>query len=73
MAGRNLEWLMHFFVPKEGAKKYFPAGVLDQVAQSAIKNAGEGLFTTKARKNGELICEFPGFWIPTTVCWGKAV
>ena len=57
--GRNLiEWFMHFVVPQEGAKKYFPASVM--VASSDIENAVEGL-TTRARKNGELICEIPGF------------
>ena len=55
---------MHYVVPKEYAKKYYPEGI--RVGKSNLANAGEGLFTTRKFKLGELICEFPGFWIPTT-------
>jgi hypothetical protein len=60
----SLEWLMHFVVPHEQAKTFYPEGV--QIGKSKIPMAGDGLFTTKNFKQGDLICEFPGFWVPTS-------
>ena len=55
---------MHYVVPKNEVKKYFPEGI--RVGTSNMANAGEGLFATKNFVTNDLICEFPGFWIPTT-------
>jgi hypothetical protein len=55
---------MHYVVPKAETKNYFPVGI--RVGTSNVANAGEGLFATKDFATNELICEFPGFWIPTT-------
>ena len=61
---------MHFVVPHEQAKTFFPEGV--HIGKSKIPNAGDELFTTKEFKQGDLICEFPGFWVPTSaVTTGK--
>ena len=62
MAQANLEWLMHYVVPKEGAKNYFPVGI--RVGTSNVANAGEGLFATKKFAVNELICEFPASGFP---------
>lgn len=55
---------MHFVVPQEQAKTFFPDGI--RIGKSNIPNAGDGLFATKKFHKGDLICEFPGFWIPTS-------
>lgn len=67
----DLEWLMHYVVPDADHAKYITAGI--DVRPSNIPNAGEGLFATKAFQRGDLICELPGCWVPTSALDDKAV
>jgi len=62
---------MHFVVPDADHAKYITDGI--EVRASNIPNAGEGLFATKTFQNGQLICELPGCWVPTSALDDKAV
>ena len=55
---------MHYVVPAADHAKY----VRDTVVQrsSMIPNAGDGLYADKDFKFGDLICELPGCWIPSS-------
>lgn len=62
---------MHYVVPEADRAKYITGDV--DVRNSNIPNAGEGLFAAKAFQNGELICEMPGCWVPTSALDDKEV
>jgi hypothetical protein len=70
LAGCNLQWLMHFVVPQTVAYKFIVECV--EVRTSTILGAGDGLFAMQDFKDGELVCEFPGCWVPTSALRANA-
>tara|TARA_B110000902_G_scaffold186720_1_gene211300 strand:- start:222 stop:1511 length:1290 start_codon:yes stop_codon:yes gene_type:complete len=70
LAGCNLEWLMHFVVPQAAAHKFIRDSL--QVRASNIQGAGEGLFALQDFNDGDLLCEFPGCWVPTSALRANA-
>ena len=58
---KSLEWWMVYHMPaSDRSKRHYPN--LD-IKSSGIPNAGDGLFTTTARKKGDVICSFAGCWV----------
>jgi hypothetical protein len=71
----DIEWMMHYQIPHENLHLHFFDGLESKGSSVAPSKtlpslqAGTGLFTTKARKKGELLCAFPGCWVEKQM-WG---
>jgi hypothetical protein len=71
----DLEWMMHYQIPHENLYLHYFEGL--ESKKSSLKPSkkrpslllGDGLFTTTARKKGDLLCAFPGCWVEKTM-WG---
>jgi hypothetical protein len=67
--GADLEWWMHFNIPKTNLHAYFSedvekkASLLPRSKAFPDEDPGTGLFTKVKRKKGDLICSFPGYWM----------
>jgi hypothetical protein len=72
----DLEWMMHYQIPHENLHLHFFEGL--ESKESSLKRsksfpsmrAGDGLFTTKNKKKGDLLCAFPGCWVEKKM-WGQ--
>lgn len=74
----DLEWWMHYQIPQETLPLYYAKHLetkessLPRSKSRPNQSPGDGLYTTKDRKKGEFICQFPGYWMEENV-YGKQV
>ena len=65
----DLEWWMHYQIPLDTLHLYFDLNLEERPSKIQPSPRypnlipGNGLFTTIARKKGELLCRFPGTWM----------
>ena len=65
----SLEWWMHYQIPVLTLHLYFDDHLAEKKSTLPPSKdhphmvPGNGLFTTKDRKKGDYLCQFPGYWL----------
>ena len=69
----DLEWYMHYMIPSADLHRHFDdkmevkPSLVPLSLQYPDKKPGCGLFTKSARKKGQLLIGFPGYWMEENV------